>query len=335
MLYLTKDTEIRSVITKLTSAKTLWVDTEVADYNTHNPRLSLIQVLADPKDLTGNRVYLLDVLEKHELVTFFINQIMKNPNLEKVFHNASYDLKFLGKDLANNVTCTWKLAKKIPPHVLAVPNLKLKTLAEKLCQFSDVDKTEQGSDWGRRPLSVKQLQYAKMDPVYLTHVHLRLLELANQGNSNPVSKILDVIVNFFQNDDWKFSQLPGKACLRMGVKAENGEWECLAQAREEQEQFIFCSICPEEVPENKRLSVAEFLMRANWGLQIGKFTMNLENGEVRYETYINVKGDRLSLPLIKNVVYINILTMDRYLPGIVSVTRGSISPEKVIGQIEK
>ncbi|MBO3458253.1 FtsK/SpoIIIE domain-containing protein [Aetokthonos hydrillicola Thurmond2011] len=181
MLYLTKDTEIRPVITKLTSSKILWLDTEVADYNTSNPRLSLIQVLADAKDLTGDSVYLLDVLEKPDLVTFFVNQIMKNPKLEKVFHNASFDLRFLGKDLAKNVTCTWKLAKKIPIDILAVPDLKLKTLAEKLCQFSTVDKTEQGSDWGQRPLSVKQLDYATMDPVYLAQVHLRLLELVNQG----------------------------------------------------------------------------------------------------------------------------------------------------------
>ena len=90
-----------------------------------------------------------------------------------------------------------------------------------------------------------------------------------------------------------------------------------------------------EVPENKRLGVAEFLMRANWGLEIGKFTMNLEDGEVRCETYVNVKGHRLSLPLVKNVVYANILTMDRYLPGIYSVTWGSISTEEAIKQIEQ
>jgi len=35
---------------------------------------------------------------------------MLNPAIEKVFHQASYDLKFLGKTKAKNVTCTLEMA---------------------------------------------------------------------------------------------------------------------------------------------------------------------------------------------------------------------------------
>ena len=175
--YLTEAADIRSLISTLASAKILWLDTETADYNTSNPRVSLIQVLAEPGDLTGERVYILDVLYKPNIVSYFVDQIMVNPQIEKVFHNASYDLRFLGKEQAQNVTCTYKIAQKITKLVLQVPDLKLKTLAANLCNFSNIDKEEQGSNWGRRPLTAKQLQYAKMDPVYLAHVHRGLLEI--------------------------------------------------------------------------------------------------------------------------------------------------------------
>jgi len=193
MPYLTKSDEIRSIITKIASAKTLWLDTETADWQSPNPRVSLIQVLAEPTDLTGDRAYVLDVLDKPEVVAYFVDQIMADPKIEKVFHNANYDVKFLGKEQAQNVTCTWKMAKKLKKKkssdILQLPNLKLKTLAEELCNFSNVDKSEQASDWGRRPLSEKQLQYAKMDTVYLAQVHLRLLELKNPIKREPVDKI--------------------------------------------------------------------------------------------------------------------------------------------------
>lgn len=194
MPYLTKNDDICSLITKIASAKTLWLDTEVADWQTPNPRLSLIQVLAEPTDLRGDSAYVLDVLDKPELVTDFVNQIMANPEIEKVFHNASFDVKYLGgKEQAKNVTCTFKMVKKLTkpsrPNPLQVSNKKLKTLAEELCNFSNVDKSEQASDWGRRPLTEKQLQYAKMDTVYLAQVHLRLLELANPIKREPVTKI--------------------------------------------------------------------------------------------------------------------------------------------------
>jgi S-DNA-T family DNA segregation ATPase FtsK/SpoIIIE len=179
MHYLTEATEIIDVIYKLATAKTLWVDTEVAHWNTSKPKLSLIQVLADHTDLIGKSAYILDVLDKHDLAVDFINQIMINSNILKVFHNASFDLKYLGGHLANNVTCTLQLARKITRQRLETSNLKLKTLALELCNFSDVDTEEQSSDWGKRPLSQKQLKYAAMDTVYLAAVHRRLLEIYN------------------------------------------------------------------------------------------------------------------------------------------------------------
>ncbi|MEQ8972167.1 MAG: DNA translocase FtsK [Coleofasciculus sp. C1-SOL-03] len=178
--YLTKPADMRVMIQQLTSAKTLWLDTEVADWNTANPRLSLIQVLANPTDRTGKQAYIFDVLDQPDVVQDFVEQIMANPGIEKVFHNASFDLRFLGKEQAENVTCTQKmvnrLTRKRRSNRLQVSNKKLKTLAVELCQFSNVDSEEQQSDWGQRPLTEKQIKYAKMDTVYLAHVHRYLLE---------------------------------------------------------------------------------------------------------------------------------------------------------------
>lgn len=181
MSYITEASQIIAIINKFTSAKILFADTEVADWNTAYPRLSLIQVLADTDNLNADRAYILDVLDKPDLVAYFVNQIMINSEIEKVFHNASYDLRYLGGSKAKNVTCTLKIAKKITRDRLSVSNLKLKTLAAELCQFTNVDTEEQASDWGRRPLTKKQLKYAKYDTVYLAHVHQRLLKVANRN----------------------------------------------------------------------------------------------------------------------------------------------------------
>ena len=192
-LYLTQATDIYSLISKIASAPILWLDTEVADWRTPNPRLSLIQVLADPNDLRGDAAYILDVLDKPDLVAYFVNQIMANPEIEKVFHNANFDLKFLGKEQAQNVTCTFKMVNKLTrkhrSDRLNVSNRQLKTLAVELCNFSEVDKEEGKSDWGQRPLTEKQLQYAKMDTVYLAQVHRQLLE---RIQPDAVSKIFGI-----------------------------------------------------------------------------------------------------------------------------------------------
>jgi S-DNA-T family DNA segregation ATPase FtsK/SpoIIIE len=179
MHYLTEASEIYQQIFQLSLSKTLWIDTEIADWYTDKPKLSLIQVLADYTDLTSESAYIFDVLDKPDLAVYFIKQIMVNSQIEKVFHNAGFDLKYLGKELAQNVTCTFKIARKITKEVLQTTNLKLKTLAAELCHFSHVDAEEGSSDWGKRPLTQKQLNYAAMDTVYLAAVHRRLLEISN------------------------------------------------------------------------------------------------------------------------------------------------------------
>jgi ribonuclease D len=76
MPYFTQAEEIQDLIEDYAQMPQLWVDTEVADYQTRKPRLSLIQVLHTPNDLSGDRVSILDVLDQPELVAEFIDKIM-------------------------------------------------------------------------------------------------------------------------------------------------------------------------------------------------------------------------------------------------------------------
>ncbi|MBW4619417.1 MAG: ribonuclease D [Cyanosarcina radialis HA8281-LM2] len=205
MMYFTDAEDIQELIASYAQMPRLWVDTEVADYQTRKPRLSLIQVLHHPEDLTGDRVAIFDVLDRPELVADFIDSIMANSAIEKVFHNANYDLKFLGKPAAQNVTCTWEMAKKIPYYLLPLPNLQLKTLAEKLCLFSSVSKAEQTSDWGQRPLTDRQLYYAKMDPVYVAQVHQQLLQITELNHIDPAKEDLNLLTQRYREiaDRWQ------------------------------------------------------------------------------------------------------------------------------------
>jgi ribonuclease D len=167
------------------------MDTEVADYDTKQAKLSLIQISDHSTDLQGENVTILDVLDQPNLISELIEKIMQNPQLEKVFHNAKYDVGFLGKRKAKNVTCTLEMVQKIPYYLVPLPNFQLKTLAEELCYFPNVSKAEQKSDWGQRPLTNQQLYYAKMDVVYLTQVHLRLLHLNQLVYPDPYTEDID------------------------------------------------------------------------------------------------------------------------------------------------
>jgi len=149
-----------------------------------------------------------------------------------------------------------------------------------------------------------------------------------------MGELFDQIYRFFTDDEWYFMQLDSRPILQMGFHGKNGKWTCYAQVNEDQELFFFYSVCPINIPENKRLAVSEFITRANYGLKIGNFELDFNDGEVRYKTSVDIENDRLSTALISNQVYANLWTMDRYLPGILMIVYGSAAPEQAILKVE-
>jgi hypothetical protein len=149
-------------------------------------------------------------------------------------------------------------------------------------------------------------------------------------NRSTSGQILEEIISFFTKDDWPYTKIKGEPVLLTAFQGENGKWNCSAKVREEQEQFVFYSICPVNAPDSKRLAVAEFLTRANSGMIIGNFELDFADGEIRYKTSIDVEGDRLTSALIKRLVYANVTMMDEYLPGIRSVIDNDVSPVDAI-----
>jgi hypothetical protein len=129
-------------------------------------------------------------------------------------------------------------------------------------------------------------------------------------------------------------EIPGQPALQLPFQGENGKWNCYARARSEQNQFVFYSVCPINAPENKLLAIAEFIARANSGMIIGNFELDFNDREISYKTSIDVEGDRLSFALIQRVVYANVMMMDEYLPGIMSVIYSNVAPADAIAQIE-
>jgi hypothetical protein len=149
-----------------------------------------------------------------------------------------------------------------------------------------------------------------------------------------MSPILDVVTRFFQEDEWPFTPLEGKPILRTAFSGKNGNWNCFAQAREEQYRFVFYSVCAANTPENRRQAMADFLTRANYGMIIGNFELDFNDGEVRYKTSIDVEGDELTPALVKQMVYANVLTFDKYLPGIMKVMYTDVDPKAAVAEIE-
>jgi hypothetical protein len=147
--------------------------------------------------------------------------------------------------------------------------------------------------------------------------------------------IFDNLAEFFVGDEWNPEQVDDQAILRMDFEGDHGKWTCLAFAYDETERVVFSSMLPVEVPEEKRPVVAEYLIRANFGMEIGSFDMDFTDGAVQFRTSIDIEGGDLTPKMIQNLAYVNVTVTDQYLPGLVMVVEGDATPLEAIQYVEK
>ena len=117
------------------------------------------------------------------------------------------------------------------------------------------------------------------------------------------------------------------------VLGRSGRWSAFFEIRDPDQQLIVHSVVPVTVPPERRTAAALYLTRANFGLAIGSFDLDLDGGEVRFRTSVDVEGAELSEPLIDHLFLANIVGVDQYFAGLRSVIRGA-DPVVAIGAAE-
>ena len=213
----------------LGSADFVAVDTEFMREQTFWPKLCLIQAAAP------GHAFVIDPLsDELDLAPFWA--LMENDRVVKVFHAARQDIEIVYFETG-----------KVPVPVFDTQvaamvcgfgdTVSYSNLVKKI-SGADIDKSSRFTDWGRRPLSDKQLEYAVGDVTHLREIFITLkdqLERTNRGTwlaeematlTDPNSYRLD------PDNAWKRLKLRVKNKKALGVLMELAAWrERLAQSR--------------------------------------------------------------------------------------------------------
>ena len=88
-------------------------------------------------------------------------------------------------------------------------------------------------------------------------------------DSGEHGSLFKIVTAFFAAEDWPIYKSEGTTDLQVAFQGDNGQWSCYARVNEARQEFVFYSLCSVTAPLDKRLIMAEFLTRANYGLTIG------------------------------------------------------------------
>lgn len=134
--------------------------------------------------------------------------------------------------------------------------------------------------------------------------------------------VADAVTAYFEAEDWPIVESdPG--VLETAFEGTATVWPLRIHVFEEDVRAVFVSAFPAAVPDEVRAAVGEFCNRANFGLAIGNFELDHDGGEVRFRTSIDAEGSEPTPELVRNAVVANVLTMDRYVTGLIAVVDGT------------
>jgi ribonuclease D len=158
---------IGDVVDAVVGAGRLALDTEADSLHSYFHKVCLIQVTAN------GRNFVIDPLAVENEALSPLWSMVEDPAVPVLMHGADYDLRVLDRDYSTRIRGledTQTMAQ-----LLGEPRTGLATLLEQE-EGVVLDKRHQRADWGRRPLTRSQVNYAAADTAFLPALAARLRE---------------------------------------------------------------------------------------------------------------------------------------------------------------
>ena len=168
--------ELETLVNRALDAPCVGIDTEFVWEQTYYPRLGIIQV-----GLSENDCHLIDAVTLSDLSP--LGTLLSDPHTVKILHDAQQDLWILRR-ITDAIPCNIFDTRCAAGFAGLSSNLSLGNLLRMRLNIQ-LPKTETRTDWLRRPLSDKQLEYALDDVRFLPALREHILtDIQRRGREN-------------------------------------------------------------------------------------------------------------------------------------------------------
>ena len=228
--------DFNSVEKSFFKSKKICIDTEFVRENTYYPILSLVQLNIN------NEIFILDCYNKQYLLEKLTNILIDNDIL-KIFHDCEQDIEILQSNLNININNIFD-TQIANAFVCLEHHISYKNLVKKLLN-KDVKKDQQHSNWIKRPLTRKQINYAGKDVIYLDELFDKLYKsLLNDNKLDWFKEEMENILQHINSKNnvenlWKKIRLDQTNLLNIELLKELSKFrEEIAQNRNKPKSWI-------------------------------------------------------------------------------------------------
>lgn len=149
-----------------------------------------------------------------------------------------------------------------------------------------------------------------------------------------MSELIDIAAAALSELGWDYKRVEQFPVLSVAIEAPNGIFDVFVHAHADKQRLLVYLRPQGLTIENQQLGMmADFLTRANYGLPLGNFELDMNDGELNFKNSIDVGGGSLTAAMVKTLVLFGVESMNRYLPGMRAILQGT-SPREAIESID-
>lgn len=144
------------------------------------------------------------------------------------------------------------------------------------------------------------------------------------------------VKEYLDSQNWKYKHDEDKHRFIFGMKldCENVDGCMLVVTARDEEDLSCKALYEEKVPEHRRAAVTEYITRANYGLFLGNFQMDLNDGELIYQTYSVFYDHKAMQQEVRRVIQVAIHMAERYGQGVYDIVNYGVDPAEAVKAAE-
>ena len=180
-----------NLVEAIGNEKAIGVDLEADSMYHFQEKVCLIQIASRRINVVIDPLMLEDLAP--------LRPLFKNPEIQKIFHGADYDVRSLYRDF--RITINNLFDTELASRFLGYAETSLEAVLKNKFDIS-LDKKYQRKDWSKRPLPQEMIAYAAKDARYLLPLAENLsAELENKGRLGWVKEECEILSRVRPNTD--------------------------------------------------------------------------------------------------------------------------------------
>ncbi len=188
-----------------------------------------------------------------------------------------------------------------------------------------------GLVWGRPNVARPSEQLGVLTPAMTDDATVRSLTSMTPSEGRPaMNAAYEKLIQHLDEREVRYLTNGESRSICADFRCEVGTYRIIAAVDAESDLFQVFGYSPVRVPEGARAAVAETIARANYGLKVGKFEMDVDSGELRFQAAQILTEDCLDETVIDRLMGTTMSMLDMYLPAVLSVIYGNELPQDAI-----